>query len=105
MHVTKQEFVDRVAEKAGISKRDASEAVDAFLDSITDVLHSGGEVSFTDWWDRCLALDAELARMETDDAYPLGPDRARIIRWSTETHLAAWTGDRPQETDGRSIGG
>ena len=38
---------DRVAEKAGISKRDASEAVDAFLDSITDVLHSGGEVSFT----------------------------------------------------------
>ncbi len=47
MHVTKQEFVDRVADKAGLSKRDASEAVDAFLDSITDVLGSGGEVSFT----------------------------------------------------------
>jgi DNA-binding protein HU-beta len=45
--VTKQEFVDRVADKAGISKRDAAEAVDAFLDSITDVLGSGGEVAFT----------------------------------------------------------
>ena len=47
MHVTKQEFVDRVADKSGLSKRDAAEAVDAFLDSITDVLRGGGEVSFT----------------------------------------------------------
>ena len=39
--MTKQEFVDRVADKAGISKRDAAEAVDAFLDSITDVLRVG----------------------------------------------------------------
>ena len=47
MHVTKQEFVDRVADKSGLSKRDAGEAVDAFLDSITEVLHGGGEVAFT----------------------------------------------------------
>jgi DNA-binding protein HU-beta len=47
MHVTKQEFVDRVADKSGLSKRDAAEAVDAFLDSITDVLGSGGEVAVT----------------------------------------------------------
>ena len=45
--MTKQEFVEKVADKAGISKRDAAEAVDAFLDSITDTLRGGGEVSFT----------------------------------------------------------
>jgi DNA-binding protein HU-beta len=45
--VTKQEFVDRVAQKANMSRRDAGEAVDAFLDSITDALRSGEEVSFT----------------------------------------------------------
>ena len=45
--MTKQEFVDKVADKASISKRDAGEAVDAFLDSITEVLGSGGEVAFT----------------------------------------------------------
>jgi DNA-binding protein HU-beta len=45
--VNKQEFIDRVADKAGLSKRDAAEAVDAFLDSITDVLRTGDEVSFT----------------------------------------------------------
>jgi DNA-binding protein HU-beta len=45
--VTKQEFVDSIAEKAGLSRRDASKAVDAFLDTITQTLKSGGDVSFT----------------------------------------------------------
>ena len=45
--MTKQEFVDRVASRANLSKRDAAAAVDAFLDSITDTLRSGGEVAFT----------------------------------------------------------
>ncbi|MGZ4354959.1 MAG: HU family DNA-binding protein [Gaiellaceae bacterium] len=45
--MTKQEFVDKVADKAQLSKRDADKAVNAFLDSITDTLRNGGEVSFT----------------------------------------------------------
>jgi DNA-binding protein HU-beta len=45
--VTKQEFVDKVADKAQLSKRDAGKAVDAFLESITETLRGGGDVSFT----------------------------------------------------------
>jgi DNA-binding protein HU-beta len=45
--VTKQEFVDQVATKSGLTRRDAGKAVDAFLDTITDTLKSGGDVSFT----------------------------------------------------------
>lgn len=45
--MTKQEFVGRVAQKAGLSQRDASKAVDAFLDSITDALRTGDAVTFT----------------------------------------------------------
>ena len=45
--MTKQEFVDSVAEKAGLSRRDASKAVDAFLDTITSTLKGGGDISFT----------------------------------------------------------
>ena len=45
--VTKQEFVDRVASKSGLNKRDAQKAVDAFLDSITDALKEGESVNFT----------------------------------------------------------
>ena len=45
--MTKQDFVDKVAQKSGLNKRDAAAAVDAFLDSITDALRSGVTVSFT----------------------------------------------------------
>ena len=45
--MTKQEFVDEVAGRAGFSKADAGKAVDAFLDSIEAVLKSRGSVNFT----------------------------------------------------------
>jgi len=45
--VTKQEFVEKVAAKSGLSKRESQTAVDAMLDSITDALKSGNDVTFT----------------------------------------------------------
>jgi DNA-binding protein HU-beta len=45
--VTKQEFVDKIADRANLQKRDAAAAVDAVLETITDTLKSGGEVVFT----------------------------------------------------------
>jgi DNA-binding protein HU-beta len=45
--VTKQEFVEKVATKSGLNRREAAEAVDAFLDSITDALKNGEDVAFT----------------------------------------------------------
>ncbi len=45
--MTKQEFVDRVAAKSGLNRRDAAEAVDAVLESITDALKNREEVAFT----------------------------------------------------------
>jgi DNA-binding protein HU-beta len=44
---TKAEFVDKVAAKSGLSKKDAGAAVDAVIESIEDSLKSGDEVSFT----------------------------------------------------------
>ena len=45
--MTKAEFVDRVSEKSDLGKGEATKAVDAFLDSITEVLSRGGEINFT----------------------------------------------------------
>jgi DNA-binding protein HU-beta len=45
--VTKAEFVDKIASKTDLSRRDAAKAVDAFLDTITESLQGGQEVSFT----------------------------------------------------------
>jgi DNA-binding protein HU-beta len=44
---TKAEFVDQVAAKSGLSKKDAGAAVDAVISSIEESLKSGNEVSFT----------------------------------------------------------
>ena len=46
-NVSKQDFVDRVASKADLNKREATKAVDAFLDTITESLRRGDSVTFT----------------------------------------------------------
>src|SRR5437588_10646111 len=45
--VTKSEFVDQVADRAGLSKKNAADAVDAVLETIEDALKRGSEVSFS----------------------------------------------------------
>jgi DNA-binding protein HU-beta len=45
--VTKQEFIDQVADSSGLSKRDATEAVEAVLGTIENTLKAGGDISFT----------------------------------------------------------
>ncbi len=45
--MTKQEFVDKVADKSGLSRRDAGKAVDAVLDAITESLTKREDVAFT----------------------------------------------------------
>jgi DNA-binding protein HU-beta len=45
--LTKSEFIDQVADRAGLSKKDASEAVDAVLATIEDALKRGSDVTFS----------------------------------------------------------
>ena len=45
--MTKQDFVNQIAQRSGLSNRDASKAVDAFLETITDTLKSRDTVNFT----------------------------------------------------------
>ena len=59
--MTKQDFVDVVANRAGLSKRDAGAAVDAVLDAITGALRSGDSVTFTGFGK--FSTSARAARM------------------------------------------
>jgi DNA-binding protein HU-beta len=45
--VTKSEFVDQVADRAGLSKKDAGDAVDAVLETIEGALRRGSDVVFS----------------------------------------------------------
>ncbi len=44
--MTKTEFVDQVASRSGLSRKDATAAVDAALETIQDALQRGSDVSF-----------------------------------------------------------
>ena len=45
--MTKQEFIQEVARKSGLSPRDAGKAVDAFMETVTETLKSGDSINFT----------------------------------------------------------
>ena len=45
--MTKSEFVDHVASKGDLDKKDAAAAVDAVLSVIEETLARGGEISFS----------------------------------------------------------
>ena len=45
--MTKSEFVDQVASRSGLGRKEASAAVDAALETIQDALQRGSDVSFT----------------------------------------------------------
>jgi DNA-binding protein HU-beta len=44
--MTKTEFVAKIAEKTGSTKVDADKAIQAFLETVTDVLKAGDKVAF-----------------------------------------------------------
>jgi DNA-binding protein HU-beta len=45
--MNKQEFIDEVAGKTGLSKKASGDAVDAILDVITGTLKKGDSIAFT----------------------------------------------------------
>jgi DNA-binding protein HU-beta len=45
--VTKSDFIDAVAVRSNLSKKDAGAAVDAVLESVKDALSKGDDVVFT----------------------------------------------------------
>jgi len=44
---TKAEFTDLMSKKLDVTKADANKAIDAFLESVTEIVKNGESVSFT----------------------------------------------------------
>lgn len=45
--MTKAEFVDKLAAKSGLTKKDAAAVCDAFVEVVTEALKKGEDVQFT----------------------------------------------------------
>jgi DNA-binding protein HU-beta len=83
-NVTKQDFIERVASKSDLSKRDAGKAVDAFLDVVTESLRRGDAIVFTGFGKFSTAFRA--ARMGVN---PRNPSQKVQIPASTVPKFSA----------------
>jgi DNA-binding protein HU-beta len=82
--LTKQEFIDRVAQRAGLQRRDAQKAVDAFLDTVTDTLTQGDEIAFTGF-----GKFSTQRRAERQGVNPRNPSEKVTIPASTVPKFSA----------------
>jgi DNA-binding protein HU-beta len=86
--VTKQEFVDRIASKTDLSRRDAAKAVDAFLETVTESLRGGNDITFTGF-----GKFSTQHRKERQGVNPRNPSQkvtipaARVPRFSAGSSL------------------
>ena len=86
--MTKQEFVDKIASKTELSRRDAAKAVDAFLETVTDSLRSGNDITFTGF-----GKFSTQHRKERQGVNPRNPSQkvtipaARVPRFSAGSSL------------------
>ena len=97
--MTKQEFVDQVASKSGLGRKEAAKAVDAFLDSITDALKSGESVSFTGF-----GKFSTAHRAAREGVNPRSPGQKVQIPAATVPRFSAGSGLK-QALKGRTDGG
>ena len=98
--MTKQEFVDRVAQRASMSRREAGEAVDAVLDSITEVLRQGGEVNFTGF-----GKFSTQHRKERQGVNPRNPSQKVTIPAATVPKFSAGSSLKSAVKSGGGLGG
>lgn len=99
-NVTKQDFIDRVASKSDLSKRDAGKAVDAFLDVVTDSLKRGDQITFTGFGKFSTANRA--ARMGVN---PRNPGQKVQIPASTVPKFSAGSSLKQAVKSGAGMGG
>lgn len=66
--MTKQEFVDAVAQRSGLSRRESGQAIDAVLETITDTLKRRDSINFTGFGK--FATSERKARMGVNPRHP-----------------------------------
>jgi DNA-binding protein HU-beta len=98
--VTTQEVVVRVAGRGNMSRREAADAVDAVLESITDILKGGGEINFTGF-----GKFSTQHRKERQGVNPRNPTEKVTIPAATVPKFSAGSTLKQAVKSGGSMGG
>ena len=85
--MNKTEFVEQIAQKADLSRRDAEQAIDATLQTIEEQLARGGEITLTGFGKFHVAdLSARQGRNPQTGA-PIEIKASRVPRFSAGSKL------------------
>lgn len=87
--MTKQEFIQKVAQKSGLTTRDAGKAVDAFMESVSDTLKAGDSISFPGFGKFSTSQRAERAGVNPQTRETVRIPAARVPKFSAGSQLKA----------------
>jgi DNA-binding protein HU-beta len=85
--VTKSEFVDQVADRSGLSKKQATDAVDAVISTLEDTLKRGSEVTFTGFGKFHVAQRGARQGVHPQTKQPIQIPASRVPRFSPGSGL------------------
>lgn len=85
--MTKSEFVDQVADRSGLSKKDAGEAVDAVIDTIEDALKRGSDVTFSGFGKFHVAERGARQGVHPRTGEPINIAASRVPRFTAGSSL------------------
>src|SRR3954447_12277678 len=105
--VTKSEFVDQVAERADLNKKEAGDAVDAVLETIEDALKRGSDVTFSGFGKFHVAERGAREGRNPSTGEKIQIAASRVPRFPAASwrkrSLKAWGGALPRERVPREV--
>ena len=85
--MTKADFVDKLADKSGLTKKDAADVVDAFVDVVTEALQKGEEVQFTGFGKFYVQMRKARQGINPQTKQPITIPASRIPKFSAGSSL------------------
>ncbi len=85
--MTKSEFVDQVAARADLNRREAADAVDAFIATIEDALTRGSDVAFSGFGKFHVADRSARTGVHPQTKAPIQIKASRVPRFSAGSTL------------------
>jgi DNA-binding protein HU-beta len=87
--VTKNEFIDQVASRSGLSRKDAAAAVDASLETIQDTLSRGSDITFSGFGKFSVSERAARQGVNPSTGEKIDIAAARVPKFSAGAQLKA----------------
>ncbi len=86
--MNKQQLIDAMADKAGLTKADAKKALDAFVDTTADALKSGDRVALVGFGSFSVSKRNARTGRNPQTGKPITIDAKKVVKFKAGSELA-----------------